>query len=200
MSSILEMLTDQLGGDATSKISQQLGTDEGTAGKAISAALPLLMGALARNATKADGAQSLAGALERDHDGSILDDVSGFLSNPESGSGDGIVRHTLGPKRAAVEQELGRQTGLDVGAVTKLLPMLAPLVMGALGREKRQGQLDIGGLTSMLSGERERAEGAGASLGGLASLLDSDADGDIKDDVAKMGAGLLGKLFGGKKS
>lgn len=199
MSSILELLNDQLSGNATSQISRQLGTDQGTAGKAIGAALPLLVGALARNASRSDGAQSLAGALDRDHDGSVLDDLSGFLANPDAGSGDGILRHTLGPKRRAVEQELGRQTGLDVDAITKLLPILAPLVMGALGREKRRGQLDIAGLTSMLAGERERAETASSSLGGLAMILDADSDGDISDDVTKMGAGLLGKLFGKRR-
>jgi hypothetical protein len=39
------------------------------------------------------------------------------------------------------------------------------------------------------------------SEGGLASFLDFDGDGDISDDVAKVGSvlagsGILGKLFG----
>ncbi len=72
--------------------------------------------------------------------------------------------------------------------------MLAPLVMGALGRESRSKGLDVGGLTSMLAGERKVAEGS-ASLGGLAALLDADSDGQIADDVAKLGKGLLGKFL-----
>lgn len=199
MSSILDMLTAQLSGDTTSQISRQLGTESRATGNAIGAALPVLLGALARNASKTEGAHLLAGALDRDHDGSILDDLSGFLAKPEVGSGDGILRHALGPKRAAVEQEIGRQAGLDVGAVAKLLPMLAPLVMGALGRAKRESQLDVGGLASLLAGERQRAEVGSGSMAMLAGLLDADRDGDITDDVAKAGVGLLGKLFGRRR-
>ncbi len=46
----------------------------------------------------------------------------------------------------------------------------------------------------MLAGERKVAESS-RSLGGLASLLDADSDGQIADDVAKLGKGLLGKLL-----
>ena len=194
MSSLLEMLAGQLGGDTTAQISRQLGSDQAATGKAISAALPVLMGALARNASQKQGAESLAGALARDHDGSILDNLSGFLQKPETGAGEGILGHVLGSKRVAVEQQLGQQTGLDAGSIGKLLPILAPIVMGALGRAKRQSNLDTGGLSSMLAGERKVAESAG-SLGGLAALLDADRDGDITDDVAKAGMGLLGKLL-----
>jgi hypothetical protein len=198
--SVLDMLTDQLAGEPTARIGSQLGTDEGTAGKAIAAALPLLMGALAQNASRGEGASSLAGALDRDHDGSILDDIGGFLSSPDTQSGDGILRHTLGGQRSAVEQELGRQTGLDVGSISKLLPILAPIVMGALGKAKRQDQLDIGGLASMLSGEGQRAESMSAGTSDLLTmLLDSDRDGSIADDVAEKGIGLLGKLLRRRK-
>lgn len=193
--SLLEMLTDQLAGAPTSQIGHQLGTDEGAAGKAIRAALPLLMSALANNATRTEGAQSLASALDRDHDGSVLDDVAGFLSSPDTRTGDGILRHTLGERRVAVEQELGKRTGLDSAAIAQLLPMLAPLVMGALGRAKRQESLDTGGLASMLTNERRQAESMSGSLDLLTLLLDSDRDGHVADDLSQAGVGLLGRLL-----
>jgi hypothetical protein len=194
--SLLDLLGDQLMGEPTAQIGQQLDMDEGSTGKAIAAALPVLMAALASNSTRQDGAASLAGALDRDHDGSILDNLTGFLSSPDASTGDGILKHALGGQRPAVEEELGRQTGLDLSQVAKLLPILAPIVMGALGRAKRQDSLDVGGLTNMLAGERQHAErGSGASLGAFAMLLDSDADGDVADDVAKMGMGLLGRFL-----
>jgi hypothetical protein len=40
---------------------------------------------------------------------------------------------------------VAKQTGLDTSAISGLLPMLAPIVMGALGREKRQRGMDVGG-------------------------------------------------------
>lgn len=193
---LLDMLTDQLAGERTAQIGRRLGTDEGTAGKAIAAALPLLMGALAKNASRSDGANSLAGALDRDHDGSVLDDLGGFLSSPDTRSGDGILRHTLGERRGAVEQELGRRTGIDTGSITQLLPILAPIVMGALGKAKRQDSLDTGGLVSMLSGEQRRADKMSSGTSDmLTMLLDSDRDGSVADDVAQAGIGFLGKLL-----
>ena len=139
---------------------------------------------------------ALAGALDRDHDGSVLDDLGGFLSKPDTRSGDGILRHTLGEQRGAVEQELGRRSGVDAGSIAKLLPILAPVVMGALGKAKRQDNLDTGGLVSMLSGEEQRAEKMSSGTSGMLSmLLDSDRDGSITDDVAKHGMGFLGKLL-----
>jgi len=68
--------------------------------------------------------------------------------------------------------------------------MLAPLVMGNLGKTQRQTGLDAEGLASMRSGQRKQAN---AGLGGLAGLL--DMDGDITDDVMKLGPKLLGGLF-----
>ena len=68
MSSILEMLAGQLGSGGVRDIGSRIGSDEGTTGKAISAALPLLLGGLARNAKEGSGASALAGALDRDLD------------------------------------------------------------------------------------------------------------------------------------
>lgn len=113
--------------------------------------------------------------------------------------GEGILRHVLGNKRPAVEQELGRQAGLDASAIGKLLPLLAPLVMAVLGRSQRQRGLDPETLASLLGDERRQAQGELGSLGGLAALLDSDADGDVTDDVARLGKGLLGGLLKRKR-
>jgi len=32
----------------------------------------------------------------------------------------------------------------------------------------------------------------------LSQILDADGDGDVTDDVARMGVSMLGKLFGGR--
>jgi len=68
----------QIAGPALGQISGQIGADPQSTQTAVSAALPLLLGALARNASQPGGAEALAGALGRDHDGSVLDHVAGF--------------------------------------------------------------------------------------------------------------------------
>jgi hypothetical protein len=197
MSSLFETLSQQLSGNTTQQISRELGADEQATGQAISAALPVLFSALARNAAKPQGAEALAAALSKDHDGGILDSITGFLGNAQAGPGDAILRHTLGGKRQAVEMQLGQQAGLDGSTVSKLLPMLAPLVMGALGRAQREQGLDSGKLAELLGGERQRAEQAApGAMGMMGQLLDSDGDGEIMDDVTKLAKGLLPGFFG----
>jgi hypothetical protein len=196
MSGLLDLLTSQLSGSQLSAMSRQLGAEENATKNAMGAALPVLLGALARNSAKPDGAASLHGALSKDHDGSVLDNLSGFLGKPDTAAGDGILKHVLGGRRSAVETGVSHASGLDGAKVTQLMAMLAPVVMGAVGRTQRQQNLDASGVANMLAGERQRAESGSPALGDLARLLDSDGDGQIADDVAKLGNGLLGNLFG----
>ena len=140
--SLLEMLAQQAGGSLVADLARQLGSDEEATGHAVSAALPALVGALARNAASPGGAESLSNALQRDHDGSVLDDLSSLISGG-SGDGDGILGHVLGSRRAPMEQSLSRSSGLDAGTMAKLLPLLAPIVMGMLGKQQRQQGLDV---------------------------------------------------------
>ncbi len=196
MSTIFEALTSQLGGDTARQIGSRLGTDPQATEKAVPLAVGTLMGALAGNSSRSGGAEALLGALSRDHDGSILDNLGGYLQNPSAGPGDGILKHVLGGKRAVVEAGLSQQTGLDAGSAGQLLSALAPVVMGALGRARQQGGLDAGKLTSMLAGEKSAvASQTPNGLGVLSSFLDSDGDGQIADDVAKIGGNLLKKFL-----
>jgi hypothetical protein len=196
--SIFDMLSGQLGGQALEMIESQLGADRSQVEKAVPAALGSLMTGLARNAQSSDGASALASALSKDHDGSILDNLSSVLSTAEQGSGAGILGHVFGGKQGAVQSALGQSTGLGAGSIGKLLTMLAPLVMGALGKKQRQGGLDPSDLGGLLRQEQQSAARQAPDLGLLGSLLDADGDGDIKDDVAKLGGSLL-KSFLGKR-
>ncbi len=196
MSTIFETLASQLGGDTARQIGSRLGADPQATEKAVPLALGTLMGALAGNSSRSGGADALMGALARDHDGSILENLGGYIQSPGGGAGDGILKHVLGGKRATVEAGLAQQTGLDAGSAGQLLTMLAPVVMGALGRTRKEANLDAGGLTSVLAGEKSAvARQTPNGLGVLAGFLDSDGDGQIVDDVAKIGGSLLKKFM-----
>jgi hypothetical protein len=191
--SLQAMLNQQVGGDTIRQMSQVLGADEGATSNAVQAALPLLIGALARNSSNPEGADALANALSNDHDGSILDNLAGFLGNASAGSGDGILRHVLGDRRSAVESGISQTSGLDASSVSQLLTMLAPIVMGALGRTQRQQGLDAGNVAALLGNEHQQIqESASPVLGMLSQLLDTNNDGSVLDDVARMVGGFLG--------
>ena len=101
--SLLEQLQQ---GQGLQQVSQQLGLDQSQTSQAISAALPLFMGALGNNASEPLGAQSLLNALQKDHLG--------------GGGGGGVA----GIASACVAAE----TGCGVGGTVWSIP-LAPLAL-----------------------------------------------------------------------
>ena len=156
--------------------------------------LSVLTGALARNSEKEEGAAALDAALEKDHDGGILDDVTGFLGNVASGPGAGILGHVLGRQQEPVAKEIARESGLDMGQVLTLMTTVAPLLMGALGRKKKEEGLDSTGLASTLAAEKEQAQqSTGLDLGSLLGMF----TGGGGDSAAQSGGGgLLSKVGG----
>lgn len=129
-------------------------------------------------------------ALDEEHDGSVLGDIAGMLGG---GAGAGILKHVLGGKQNAVAADGGPTADPDGAQAAKLLAMLAPMVMAALGSAKRSKGLDAGGRATML-GEERTAIGAKSDggLGSLLQLIDADKDGSVIDDVG----GMLGRMFG----
>ena len=205
MPTLMESVAQSLNGPALEQISSTLGTDQSTTMSAISAALPMLVAALARNASQPDGADALAGALEQ-HDGSALDDVLGGLLGGGGGAqssgglgsmiGGAILGHIFGQRAPQVGSQLGAQTGLDAGRMMQLLQILAPLVMAALGKAQREQGLDSGGLSDLLRGEHAQVHQAAPGLGGLlTSILDGNHDGSMLDDAERLGGDLLGGFF-----
>ncbi|HET6797607.1 MAG TPA: DUF937 domain-containing protein [Gemmatimonadales bacterium] len=192
MASILDTLSTHLDPGLLSQLTSRLGANEGNTSKAIAAAVPLLLGALAKNASDPQGAEQLHQALVRDHDGSVLD-AAKVADNQSSNDGEAILGHILGDRRSVAEQGISQASGLDLSKVGPLLTMLAPLLMGALGRARAQQGLDPQGLARVLGQEREelgaRAPGV---LGAVGRLLDRNHDGSALDDVS----GMLGGLFG----
>ncbi len=202
MESAFQVLAELQRGGASDVLAKQIGADTGATRSALASAVPALIGALARNAQKPGGADALSAALQRDHDGSVLDDLVGSIGGALAGGGGkaldgaGILGHLLGGRRGAVEQQIGRRSGLDPQSVSQLFDMVAPLVMGALGRAQRERSLDGWGLEQMLGAERQRAEASvPGGLGPLARILDSDGDGQVGDDLVRVGGGLLRRFF-----
>lgn len=176
MSSILDAVRQQLGPESIQQISSTIGADPAATSKAISTALPALLGGLSQNASQPQGAAALDNALNA-HDGSILGNLGSLLGGAGGGGGIGgaILGHILGNKRGPVEQGVGKASGLDMAQVAQLLAILAPIVMGVLGKMKREKGVDANALPDVLNKSREDAEkGApdlsdivGGALGGI---------------------------------
>lgn len=155
-------------GQAQQTVGNQLGTNANQTSAAMEAAVPLLLGAMTRNATQPGGLDALTGALDR-HDGSALD-AFGQGQVPNTQDGQKILGHVFGGQQQAAANAVGQRAGIDPQMAMKVLSMLAPLVMAYLSRQRQgggqtQGGGDIGSiLGGMLGGG---AGGLGGLLGGL---------------------------------
>ena len=168
MSSLFDQLSQHVNADTIGQIANQIGATPGKTQAAVSAAMPMLLGALARNSATPQGAAGILGALERDHDGSLLDSLGGLfggaggagglseiggmlgglLGGGSAGVGSGgggmmdmggaILGHVFGGKQGNVAASLGKSTGLQSGQILQLLAMLAPIVMAVLGKQNKQ--------------------------------------------------------------
>ncbi len=190
MSEIFQILTQALGG-RTGDLSQSIGADHSSTQNALTAALPLLLSGLAKNASEPDGATQLLGALERDHDGTALDQLN--LSGDDTVDGSKIVGHLFGNREKNAQATVARAGHIDPAAAAKLLAIAAPIVMAALGRKQREKSLDANGLAAYVDGEHQALSSEQPGLMGIAArLLDANHDGDLTDDLS----GMVGKLFG----
>jgi len=192
MNFITQMITQQVAGFAARAIAQRLGISEATAQRAVQIAVPLIVAALARNAARPEGAQELHEAVNNDHDGSIFDNLAGHLGNPQAANGAGILGHVFGGQQGTIQDTVAQASGLDPNTAGSLLEMVAPLVMGAVGQTQRQNDLDPGGLSDFLDTQRQQTEASAPGLAGaLNSMLDSNNDGSVTDDVGR----ILGTFF-----
>lgn len=191
---LLDEVMHGLGADGIGDIGRSLGLDDKTVETALSAGLPLLISALAHNASNPDGASSLFGAIERNHNGSIFDSVSSMLNGGLAAQdGERILGHALGDRqRDSAASAIGRLSGIDGQKALRLLAMAAPFVLGAIGRARQQGRFGPGGLGSYLSDERNSLHGrAPDAMSMLSQVLDTNHDGSAFDDIARIGGQLL---------
>lgn len=214
MTALTNDLLSQLQGAPLQQIARQLGVDDGQAAGAVGAALPLLMGALGRNASQPQGAEALFGALQRDHAGTP--DLGGLLGMVLGGAqsrqtdGTGMLGHIFGGQQGTAEQHLGSATGLGSDRAGQLMKILAPIVLAYLAKRMFSGTESGGGapaataglgggataqvLGAILGQEHQAVRQQGGIGGGLLGAVpDQDGDGQLGlGDLLKIGGGLLG--------
>ncbi len=192
MAELTSTLSELLSGQ-TSQISQRIGADDASTSTAIQDAVPSLLAALSQEANRGDG---LKQAVAKDHDGSIIDNLGGYLNgsaqlNPRATDGSGILNHVLGDRQETLARGISAKSGLDLGSAMNLLTLLAPVVMGMLGKKQQSGSTGGGGLGDILNREREDAQSSGGLGDLIGSVLGGGSGGGIGD--------ILGSVLGDRK-
>jgi hypothetical protein len=177
--SLLDMVQQHLGQNEVSQISQQLGINPSVAQTAISAALPMIVGGMARHASYPQGADAIQQAANAHED--VTKNVGGILqagAPADVGGAGGLLGRIFGPHRDTVQQGVQQASGLDPEKAKKLLMMLSPIVLGVLARHQFGGQ-----------------QATQAAPGQLATGLRQEAQ-NARQQSPHVG-GLLGQLLGG---
>ena len=210
MASILDLLSSDVGKQLISGASAQTGQPADKTANVLSMALPVILGAMQRNASTPQGAQSLNNALDDTrHDGTILDQLGGLLGSGNAdpdllNDGSGILGHVLGGNQEKVAQNISKTSGMDANSVAQIIKMAAPILMGILGSQKRKDNVGESGIGDLLGSVLGKNTSHDRSL--VETILDADGDGSVVDDVAGMVlggnkkkgglGGLLGSFFG----
>lgn len=188
---LMELIAGQL---SNPNILKQLGSSVNASPeqveKVAKIGLPTMIEQINRNTSSTEGKQALANALDQHKDDDI-NDLAGFLNGVDTADGAKILQHVFLNKNEKVQNSLAKQSGMKSSQVSSIMSMLAPMVLGILGNQKKSQGLDADGVANLTS-QLTNSLGGNSGLMGIATkLLDSDGDGDIIDDLG----GLLGKFF-----
>jgi hypothetical protein len=189
MAGFIDEFLKSYGPEVTKQMSGNFNVDQGTVQKLIPQLAPLILAGLKRQKDTRGGDERVDHILNKYGDPSVLNNIRDLVANkaqaqdvdPNLG---GLLGDAGGLQAA---QALAKNMNIDPSTIMKMIPALAPLILGALSKKRDTG---------------------GAGISGVGSLLDADGDGSILDDVAgfllkggsttrSKGGGLLGSLLGG---
>ncbi|MHC1733970.1 MAG: DUF937 domain-containing protein [Bacteroidales bacterium] len=189
MAGFIDEFLKSYGPEVTKQMSNNFNVDQGTVQKLIPQLTPLIIAGLKRQKDTRGGDERVDHILNKYGDSSVLDNIQDLIAtkahaeqvDPNLG---GLLGDAGGLQAA---QALAKKMNIDASTIMKMIPALAPLVLGALTKKRDTGDKGISGVGAM---------------------LDADGDGSILDDVAgfllkgssssrSRGGGLLGSILGG---
>lgn len=218
--SLIDLLTGNTGNQVAEQAENKFGISKNQVIALLAVATPLIISYLRNKSQDAKEAEALNNALDKDHNGSILNDASQIEARQAEGGS--ILDHIFGGQKSTVENQLSQNTGISIDKIGPILAMLAPVVMGYIGQQKQQSNVGAGGLGDLLGGILGNASNQaqaqqsnplndilGSVLGGggqsqssgnpLNDILGSVLGGGVNQQQGGGGLGsILGNILGGK--
>jgi len=213
---LMEMIMGAAGGQASSQIGQQFGLNQQQSQSAIAALLPAISSGLKRNASTPQGLAGLLGAVQTGNHSQYFDNPAQLSNESAVSEGNGILGHLFGSKDVsrAVAGRASEKSGVSTDILKKMLPMVAMMAMGSLGKQSGssvpgagfKGALGQLAMQQLMGGGSRQSSGLGGLIGGLlggggqqqarqthsqgmgilGSMLDADGDGNSMDDLLGM--------------
>jgi len=184
----MEEFMSYLGPEVSDQLSANLGIEKNAAQQILPQIAPMILGGLKRQKDNYGGEARVDHILNKYGSADVLDNIGDFFSSQvQNQDADPRLGGLLGDSGVQATNMLSKQFNLDGNTAMKIIPMLAPIILGFLTQKRDQ---------------------AGAGSTGIAAILDRDGDGSILDDIAGFflqgstgrsragGGGLLGGLLG----
>lgn len=211
---MMEMIMQAAGGQAPQQVGQQFGLNQQQSQSAIAALLPAISSAMKQNTNNPQGLAGLLGAVQNGSHDQYLDNPAQLGQPAAVNEGNAILGHLFGSKDVsrAVAGRAAEKSGVGADVLKKMLPMVAMMAMGSLGKQTRgagmfnQSQGGGGGLQGMIAQmAMQQLTGGAQSKGGLGGLLGGLLGGGARKQQVQMqrqassahqqGLGMLGKML-----
>jgi hypothetical protein len=191
VSYVMQFLTP----DMIGRIAGALGLSRDDAQTGISAAVPALLAAFSSTAAKPGGAKNLVDIIKQQS--GDLGSFSGTIGRGSPSAfvekGSSMLTSLLGSRdQSALTEAVGKYAGLGQNASNSLLGMLAPVVMGVIGKQVgTRSSLDAGSLSDLLASQKDQI--AQALPAGMSKLLGGTGLLDSLSGVAGAAAAAAGQ-------
>lgn len=177
MSSLLDELLGSIGPGLEENLSRELGIPRNQAGSVIREAGPIIIGGMKRQRDTRGGDPRVEHILEKYGKPDVLDDIGGTVRRQvERRDTDPDLGGLVGGNGERISEHYSEKLNINLDLAKKILPILAPLILGAMTRRRNTSS---------------------AGMGGLGAILDRDGDGSILDDIGGYLGGGGGGLGGG---
>lgn len=198
--SLIDLLTGNTSNQVAEQAENKFGISRNQVIALLAVATPLIISYLRNKSQDAKEAEALNNALDKDHNGSILDDASQVEARQAEGGS--ILNHIFGGQKGNVENQLSQNTGISIDKIGPILAMLAPVIMGYIGQQKQQNNVGAGGLGDLLGGilgnasnqaQAQQSSPLNDILGSVLGGGQSQSSGNPLNDI-------LGSVLGGRNN
>lgn len=176
MANFIDEFMKNYGPELSKQMATTFKVDKSTAKKLIPELTPLILGGLKKQKDEQGGADRVNHILNKYGDQAALNNIKDLVvSKSRDKSPDARLGGLLGESGPEAARVLAKKFNIDASIIQKMIPVLSPLILGALIRQRDSSK---------------------SGLAGITSLLDSGSNAGILNDVA----GFLLKQGGGSKA
>jgi len=161
---LLKIVKDQVSDNFLNKASEVIGGSPASTQKAIGALIPSFMGSVVTKASTESGASDLLSMIKNggynSNAGSTEMNLMNNKTNEILSKGENLVSKLMGNNADNLVSRISSFSNLTKGGTSKLLSMVAPMVMGAIGKQVSQNNLNANGLRDLIKDQSQYVRAA----------------------------------------